>query len=193
MDEVALLYTLYRVCAIAEPHSREVPRRRRRQQSKFSDARITRSRRHSDAGGMDFGSIPASSGPWTCGAHPAQWPAAFCHRESNWLTTLKGLVTYTVPKVDVLVSGTLHSLPYPGNNFPSVANHEPRWRCSGVSVPNDPRPIVLERSGVHVLEHRRAGREVRRSADLPTGPNLIENLLATMPAMIGAPSSSWTT
>jgi hypothetical protein len=38
------------------------------------------------------------------------------------LTNLKGLVTYTVPKVDVLVSGTLHSLPYPGNNFPSVAN-----------------------------------------------------------------------
>jgi hypothetical protein len=157
MDEVALLYTLYRVCAMQKPIRVEVPRRRRRQQSKFSDARITRTRRHSDAGGMGFGSIPASSGPWHLWCPiPRNGRLAFCHRESNWLTTLKGLVTCTVPKVDVLVSGTLHSLPYPGNNFPSVANHEPRWRCSGVSVPNDPRP-------------------------------------ATMPAMIGAPSSKWTT
>src|SRR5262249_13932228 len=71
--------------------------------------------------------MPASSG----GTLPAggaaigstaQWPAAFCHRESTWLTNVKGLATYTVPKVDVLVSGTFHSLPYPGNNFPSVAN-----------------------------------------------------------------------
>jgi len=39
-------------------------------------------------------------------------------------------VTYTVPKVDVVVSGTFHSLPYPGNNFPSVANQS----LGGVAV-----------------------------------------------------------
>jgi len=71
--------------------------------------------------------VPASNGGTLTGGSPfigstAQWPAAFCHRESTWLTNLKGLVTYTVPKVDVLVSGTFHSLPYPGSNFPSVAN-----------------------------------------------------------------------
>jgi hypothetical protein len=49
-----------------------------------------------------------------------QWPAAFCHRESGFQTNLKGLVTYNVPKVDVLLSGTFRSLPYPGNEFPSV-------------------------------------------------------------------------
>jgi hypothetical protein len=49
-----------------------------------------------------------------------QWPQAFCHRESGWQTNLKGLVTYTVPKIDVLLSGTFRSLPYPGNEFPSV-------------------------------------------------------------------------
>jgi hypothetical protein len=27
-----------------------------------------------------------------------------------------------VPKLDMLVSGMFHNLPYPGNNFPSVAN-----------------------------------------------------------------------
>jgi hypothetical protein len=49
-----------------------------------------------------------------------QWPQQFCHRESGWQTNIKGLATYNVPKVDVLVSGTFRSLPYPGNEFPSV-------------------------------------------------------------------------
>jgi hypothetical protein len=49
-----------------------------------------------------------------------QWPQAFCHRESGWQTNVKWLATYTVPRIDVLVSGTFRSLPYPGNEFPSV-------------------------------------------------------------------------
>jgi carboxypeptidase family protein len=49
-----------------------------------------------------------------------QWPQEFCHRESGWKTNIKGLASYTVPKIDVLVSGTFKSLPYPGNEFPSV-------------------------------------------------------------------------
>jgi hypothetical protein len=51
-----------------------------------------------------------------------QWPLAYCHRESGWVTNYKGLATYTIPKADVLVSGTFHSLPYPGSNFPSVTS-----------------------------------------------------------------------
>jgi hypothetical protein len=50
----------------------------------------------------------------------AQIPQSFCHRESGWQTNVKGLASYTVPKIDVLVSGTFHSLPYPGDNFPSI-------------------------------------------------------------------------
>jgi hypothetical protein len=49
-----------------------------------------------------------------------QWPQQFCHRESGWQTNIKGLATYNVPKVDVLISGTFRSLPYAGNEFPSV-------------------------------------------------------------------------
>jgi hypothetical protein len=52
----------------------------------------------------------------------AQWPRNYCHRESGWLTQIKGLATYTVPKVDVLVSGTFQSKPYVGANFPNVAS-----------------------------------------------------------------------
>jgi len=49
-----------------------------------------------------------------------QWPQAFCHRESGWQTNVKGLATYTVPRIDVLVSGTFHSVPFAGANFPSI-------------------------------------------------------------------------
>jgi hypothetical protein len=49
-----------------------------------------------------------------------QWPQSSCHRESGWQTNVKGLATYSVPKIDVLISGTFRSLPYPGNEFPSV-------------------------------------------------------------------------
>jgi hypothetical protein len=52
----------------------------------------------------------------------AQIPQSFCHRESGWQTNVKGLASYNVPKIDVLVSGTFHSLPYPGGNFPSITN-----------------------------------------------------------------------
>jgi hypothetical protein len=53
---------------------------------------------------------------------PGQWPQEFCHRESGWQTNFKGLATYTLPKVDVLLSGTIHSVPYAGSNFPAVAS-----------------------------------------------------------------------
>jgi hypothetical protein len=52
----------------------------------------------------------------------AQLPQSFCHRESGWQTNFKGLASYNVPKIDVLISGTFHSLPYPGGNFPSVTS-----------------------------------------------------------------------
>ena len=51
-----------------------------------------------------------------------QWPVEFCHRESGWLTNVKGLASYTVPKIDLLLSTAFHSVPYPGNNFPAVAS-----------------------------------------------------------------------
>ena len=40
-------------------------------------------------------------------------PLEYCHNATNWLTQVKFLGSYTIPKIDVLVSGTLQNLPGP--------------------------------------------------------------------------------
>src|SRR5262245_21538633 len=64
-----------------------------------------------------------------------QWPQAFCHRESGWQTNLKGLATYNVPRVDVLISGTFRSLPYAGNEFPSVKSQSLGGQVLAFNIP----------------------------------------------------------
>jgi hypothetical protein len=48
-------------------------------------------------------------------------PEQFCDASSGLLTTVNGLATYTIPRIDVLIAGTLQSRPFAGANFPSVA------------------------------------------------------------------------
>ena len=64
-----------------------------------------------------------------------QWPQAFCHRESGWKTNVKGLAVYSVPKIDVLLSGTFRSLPYPGNEFPSVQSQSLGGTVLALNIP----------------------------------------------------------
>lgn len=66
--------------------------------------------------------LPGSGGTLSAVQSIAQWSRTYCHRESGYLTNVKGLATYTVPKIDVLISGTIQSKPYVGSNFPSVAS-----------------------------------------------------------------------
>jgi hypothetical protein len=66
--------------------------------------------------------LPGSGGTLSALQSIAQWSRSYCHRESGYLTNVKGLATYTVPRVDVLISGTFQSRPYVGSNFPSVAS-----------------------------------------------------------------------
>ena len=100
-----------------------------------------------------------------------QWPQQFCHRESGWKTNIKGLASYTVPKIDVLISGTFNSLPYPGNEFPSVQSQSLGGQVLGLFLgdsgrgQHQPWPAALERHSHPVPEHRRARRVVRRSPE----------------------------
>jgi hypothetical protein len=55
---------------------------------------------------LSFG--PANAAGTTAGG---QLAAEFCHLEEPWLTTFKGLVVYTIPKVDVQLAATFRSTP----------------------------------------------------------------------------------
>jgi hypothetical protein len=47
-------------------------------------------------------------------------PESFCDRASGVLTSLSGLASYTVPKLDVQIAGTFQSRPFAGANFPGI-------------------------------------------------------------------------
>jgi hypothetical protein len=82
-----------------------------------------------------------------------QWPQAFCHRESGWQTNVKGLVTYTVPRADVLVSGTFRSLPYAGSEFPSIQSQSLSGLALAFNIPGVVNTTSLNRgfgSGIPV-------------------------------------------
>jgi hypothetical protein len=53
----------------------------------------------------------------------AQFPAQYCHQQSPFLTQVKFIGSYTIPRIDVLISGVLQSVPGPQiiGNF--VANN----------------------------------------------------------------------
>ena len=82
-------------------------------------------------GTAPFLTVSPGGGPGGLG----QWPQAFCHRESAWQTNVKGLATYTVPKIDMLISGTFRSLPIAGNEFPSVATQSLGGQVTAVQIP----------------------------------------------------------
>ena len=74
-----------------------------------------------------------------------QWPQQYCHRESGWQTNVKGLATYNVPKVDVLVSGTFRSLPYAGSEFPSIQSQSLVGQVLAFNIPGVVNTTSLNR------------------------------------------------
>jgi hypothetical protein len=46
----------------------------------------------------------------------------FCHRQTPFLASIKGLAAYTIPRVDVEISGTLQNKRYVGANLPTIAS-----------------------------------------------------------------------
>jgi len=64
---------------------------------------------------------------------PVGWrPAQWCHRETPWLTQVKGYATYTVPRVDMQVSGTLRSVP--GDALRAVFNASNAYLASNSTL-----------------------------------------------------------
>jgi hypothetical protein len=105
-----------------------------------------------------------------------QWPQSFCHRESGWNTNIKGLASYNVPRIDVLLSGTWHSVQYPGNNFPSVTSQSLGGQVLAVpSVEtNLGRPLSsgLPIEFLNIVEPGKLNYERLSQADVRVGKNL---------------------
>jgi len=105
-----------------------------------------------------------------------QWPQAFCHRESGWNTNIKGLASYTVPKWDILLSGTWHSVQYPGNNFPSVTSQSLGGQVLAVPIAetNLGRPLAsgLPIEFLNLVEPGKLNYERLSQADMRIGKNL---------------------
>lgn len=49
-------------------------------------------------------------------------PREFCSLQPPFLTQIKGLASFTVPRVNLQVSGTFQSKPTVGQNFPGIAS-----------------------------------------------------------------------
>ena len=105
-----------------------------------------------------------------------QWPQAFCHRESGWKTNVKGLASYTVPGLDVLLSATWRSVPYPGNNFPSVTSQSIGAQVLAVPIAetNLGRPLSsgLPIEFLNIVEPGTVYGDRLSQADLRVGKNL---------------------
>jgi hypothetical protein len=116
-----------------------------------------------------------------------QWPQAFCHRESGWLTNLKGLASFTVPRVDVLLSAAWKSVPFPGNNFPSVTSQSLGAQVLAVPIAetNLGRPLAsgLPIEFLNIVQPGTVNYERLNQTDLRIGKNLRYGRTRTLVAL----------
>jgi hypothetical protein len=116
-----------------------------------------------------------------------QWPQAFCHRESGWQTNIKGLASYTVPRIDVLISATWKSVPYPGDNFPSVTSQSLGGQVLAVPIAETDLGRPLSSGQVieffNIVEPGKVYGDRLNQADLRLGKNLRYGRTRTLVAL----------
>jgi hypothetical protein len=88
-------------------------------------------------------------------------PLQFCHRETPWITQVKGYGIYTVPKIEVQVSGTFRSTSetsinanFTATNAYIAANGTLGRLLSGTTGPNDNITVALLEPDTRYLDRR---------------------------------------
>jgi hypothetical protein len=74
-----------------------------------------------------------------------QQPREFCNLQTPFLSQIKGLATYTLPKVNLEVAGTFQSKPTVGQNFPSIGSESlaANWLVANATIqPTLGRPLA---------------------------------------------------
>jgi hypothetical protein len=92
---------------------------------------------------LEYCDVAAAIPEWlTVG--PVRQPEAYCDMETPFLTQVKGLATYLIPRIDVQVAGTIQSRPFVGTNVPSIASQSlaANWLVSNAQIiPELGRPL----------------------------------------------------
>ena len=61
----------------------------------------------------------------------------YCHMESPWLTSVRGLVTYTIPRVDVQLSTVIQDKPNVGTD--QIGSLAANYTLTAADTPRQPR------------------------------------------------------
>jgi len=74
--------------------------------------------------------------PEILNAGPVRQPREFCNLETPFLTQIKGLARYRIPRANLDLSGTFQSKPTIGQNFPGIASESlaANWVVSSAQV-----------------------------------------------------------
>ena len=101
-------------------------------------------------------------------------PEPFCDQQTPFLTQVKGLATYLIPRIDVQVAGTLQSRPFVGTNVPSIASQSlaANWLVSNAQVvPELGRPMSgnAQTTFVNLVEPGASLRRADHAGRFPCG------------------------
>ena len=115
----------------------------------------------------------------TAGSLLVNQQIASCAISEDWLTSIRGLATYTIPRIDVLVSGTFRSTPGVAPAGNAVASNGNSLSAnynvtSAILQPQTGRPLVpgLPFQTVNLLEQGHTFPDMLNSLDLRVGKNL---------------------
>ena len=99
---------------------------------------------------LGFCDVAAAVPEFLTGAAPpfVRTPESLCDQETPFLTQVKGLATYLIPRIDVQVAGTIQSRPFVGTNVPSIASQSlaANWLVTNAQItPELGRPLSAGR------------------------------------------------
>ena len=115
----------------------------------------------------------------TAGSLLVNQQVASCAIDEDWLTSIRGAASYTIPRIDVLVSGTFRSTPGVAPAGNAVASNGNSLSAnynvtSAILLPQTGRPLApgLPFQTVNLLEQGHTFPDTLNSLDLRVGKNL---------------------
>ncbi|HEU4688529.1 MAG TPA: TonB-dependent receptor [Vicinamibacterales bacterium] len=105
---------------------------------------------------LEYCDVAAAVPEWLT-VNNVRQPEAFCDMETPFLTQVKGLASYLIPRIDVQVAGTIQSRPFVGTNIPSIASQSlaANWLVNNAQIiPELGRPLAggTQTASINIVE-----------------------------------------